>query len=296
MNQEEQNYLDLVKHILENGNNKSDRTGIGTKSIFGAQLRFSLENGKIPLITTKKIFIKGVIEELLFFIRGERDTKKLESKGVNIWKGNTSREFLDKRGLSHYKEGDMGPMYGVLWRNFGQKSSCCHCDFDGCQDGNGIDQLSNCLELIKTDPDSRRIIVTAHDPTVTKDSVLYCCHNYFQFYVNDGKLSCHFLMRSNDLILGAGFNFASYAILTHLMAKASGLKTGELIYSVGDVHVYNNTVEGVKLQLSREPYPFPTLKINKEISSIKDMESLEFSDFEIENYIHHPAIKMEMAI
>jgi thymidylate synthase len=279
MNKDEQAYLDLLKDILNNGDVRSDRTGVGTISKFGTTLRFSLENDIIPVLTTKKVFVRGVIEELLFFIRGETDTKKLEAKGVNIWKGNTSREFLDSRGLTSYEEGNMGPMYGSQWRNF-----------------NGVDQLSNALDLIKNNPDSRRIMVTAYNPGVSHLCVLDPCHTFFQFYVNGGKLSCHFYMRSSDKFLGAPFNIASYAVLTRLIAEAANLKCGELIFSAGDSHIYSNHVAQVNEQLAREPYTFPTMTISKPISSIEDMESLCFEDFIFENYKSYPAIKAPMAV
>lgn len=279
MNQEEQSYLDLLKNIIDNGNTRGDRTGVGTRSIFGSTLRFSLKNNTIPLLTTKKVFIKGVIEELLFFIRGETDTKKLEANGVNIWKGNTSREFLDNRGLAHYNEGEMGPMYGNVWRSF-----------------NGVDQLSNALDLIKNDPNSRRIMVSAYNPANSSLCVLEPCHLFFQFYVNNGKLSCQWMQRAVDCGLGLPFNIASYATLTHLMAKAANIEADELIFVGGDTHVYENHIEPLKEQLKREPSDFPTLKINKEISSIKDMENLNYNDFIIENYNPQSTIKMKMSI
>lgn len=287
LNQEEQNYLNLLKALIDKKTIKADRTATGTKSIFGTRLRFSLEDFKIPALTTKRVFIRGAIEELLFFIRGETDTKKLEAKGVNIWKGNTSREFLDKRGLRHYNEGEMGPMYGFQWRNFGA----------GYRDYSlGIDQLQNCFGLIKNDPTSRRMLLTAYNPNVAEESVLFPCHTGCQFYVDEGKLSCMFQLRSSDIFLGAPFNFLTYSILTHLMAKATGLLPGELIYVGGDTHLYLNHEEQAKEQISREPYEFPTLNIKKDISSIKDMENLCYEDFKIIGYKHNPAIKAEMAI
>ncbi len=293
MNKEETKYLELLQYILDHGEDRQDRTGVGTKSIFGSTLRFSLENNTLPLLTTKRVFIRGVIEELLFFIRGETDTKKLEAKGVNIWKGNTSREFLDKRGLSNYSEGQMGPMYGFNWTKFG-------CQFDNygnlIKNKQGINQLKNCLDLIKNDSASRRIIVTAYNPEVSQQCVLDPCHTFFQFYVKNNKLHCLFYMRSSDSFLGFPMNLASYSMLTHLMAKASGLTAGEIIFMCGDIHIYSNHINQVKEQVSREPYSFPQVKINKEISSIKDMEQLEFTDFEIINYASHPAIKAPMAI
>lgn len=289
MNQEQQ-YLDLLKNILHEGTIKQDRTGVGTKSIFGSSLKFSLEGGTLPLLTTKKVFTKGIIEELLFFIRGERNTKLLEAKGVNIWKGNTTREFLDKRGLSHYKEGDMGPMYGVQWRNFGAETESPHI-------ATGIDQLSNAFNLIKNDPTSRRIVVTAYNPVEDKLGVLSPCHMFFQFNVNpDDTLDCLFYMRSVDSFLGLPFNITSYAILTHMMAKATGLKPGHLVFNGGDTHLYLNHIEQAKEQISRAPFVFPKLNIKKNISSIKDMEQMALEDFEIIGYQSHPAIKAEMAV
>lgn len=279
MNKEEDNYLKLLKAILEKGSEKKDRTGIGTKSLFGTRLRFSLENNTIPLLTTKKVFYRGVIEELLFFIRGETNTKLLEEKGVNIWKGNTSREFLDKKGLIDYPEGEIGPMYGSKWRNF-----------------HGVDQLKNALNLIKTDPDSRRIMVTAYDPSASKLSVLEPCHSFYQLYVEDGKLSCQYYQRSVDTFLGLPFNIASYAILTHLIAKATKLEANELIFIGGDTHIYNTHLDGVKEQILREPYAFPKLFINKDIETVEDMENLKYEDFQLNSYKHHATINAPMSI
>jgi len=196
INNDEQNYLDLLSSILLYGSLKDDRTKTGTKSKFGTQLRFSLKDGTIPLLTTKKMFIRGIIEELLFFIRGETNSKKLEEKGVNIWKGNTSKEFLDSRGLHHYQEGEMGPMYGYLWRNF-----------------NGVDQLKNALELIKKDPDSRRIMVTAYDPSLSKECVLDPCHMFYQLNVDNNKLNMQWYQRSVDCFLGLNIFYRKYIIL-----------------------------------------------------------------------------------
>ena len=278
-NKEEEQYLDLLRKIMVFGNSRNDRTQNGTLSLFGQQMRFSLENNVVPVITTKKLFIRGVIEELLFFIRGETDTKKLEDKGVNIWKGNTSREFLDKRGLIDYTEGEMGPMYGSLWRNW-----------------NGIDQLKNAINLIKNDPCSRRIMITAYNPSLSDSCVLDPCHILQQYYVDNNKLSCQVVCRSQDLFLGTPFNILSYAILTILMAKASNLNPGELIWVGGDCHIYKTHIKAATEQVIREPFPFPKLFIDKEISSIEDMENLEFNDFRIEGYECHAAIKADMAV
>ncbi len=294
MNIEEKNYLTLLQNILDNGSVRQDRTGIGTVGLFGTNLRFSLENHTIPLLTTKKVFWKGIVEELLFFVRGETDSKKLEAKGVNIWKGNTSREFLDKRGLNHYPEGMMGPMYGYQWRNFGKQI------FDTSHGPPstvpGIDQLQNAFNLIKNDPNSRRIIVTAYNPQASKESVLEPCHMFFQLHVDNGELSLQWYQRSVDSFLGLPFNIASYALLTHMMAKATGLKAKELIFSGGDTHVYSNHIEQVKTQITREPFAFPKLQINKDLNSLQDMEKLELTDLTIEGYQSHPAIKAEMAV
>lgn len=295
MNAEEKNYLAFLQNILDNGSVRSDRTGVGTVGLFGTNLRFSLRDNTIPVLTTKKVFWKGVVEELLFFIRGETDSKKLEAKGVNIWKGNTSREFLDKRGLSDYKEGQMGPMYGYQWRKFGtpvmEYDGPCHRDSH-----EPIDQLQNAFNLIKNDPDSRRILVTAYNPQALALSVLEPCHIFLQFYVDNGGLSLQWYQRSVDSFLGLPFNIASYALLCHLMAEATGLKAKELIFSGGDTHVYSNHIEPVKVQLAREPFAFPKLKIGKNLNSLQDIEKLELSDLTLEDYQSHPAIKAEMAV
>lgn len=294
MNPQEQAYLNLMKDILETGNKKSDRTGIGTLSKFGMTLRFSLENNTLPLLTTKKMFVRGVIEELLFFLRGDTDTKKLEAKGVNIWKGNTSREFLDSRGLNYLPEGHMGKGYGFNWRHFGAEWGLDDLKID--RDNNGTDQIANVIHSIKNDPDSRRHIVSAWNPNQLHQVALPSCHNFFQFYVNGEELSCQFNMRSTDTFLGLPYNLASYAILTHIIAKATNKKAKELIFVGNDTHLYLNHIDQVKEQISREPFPFPQLEIKKEISTIQDIENLCFEDFEIKNYKCHPSIMAEMAI
>lgn len=296
MNNEEMEYLHLLAKIL-NGNERSDRTGVGTYSIFGTQLRFSLENGKIPMLTTKKMFARGVIEELLFFLRGETDTKKLEVKGVNIWKGNTTREFLDKRGLSYLSEGDMGKGYGFQWRNFGGDNA-----YDIANQNIysptlvGTDQLSEVINTLKTNPHDRRILISAWNPNQIKEMALPPCHILVQFYVNDNKLSAHFYMRSVDSFLGLPFNILSYAIMTHIIAKTVGMEAKELIFSGGDTHIYKNHIKQVLEQIVRNPYEFPTIKINKSLSTVKDIEQLTYEDFLIEGYQSHPAIKGEMAV
>lgn len=277
MNIDEKSYLQLLNEVMLHGEEENDRTGVGTKSLFGKSLKFDLSNGTIPMLTSKKMFARGVFEELMFFIRGQTDSKILEAKGVNIWKGNTSREFLDKRGLD-YPEGEMGPMYGRQWR------------------GKEIDQLKEVFNLIKNDPNSRRIVMSSWDVDNLDKMVLAPCHPFTQFYVKKGKLDCQFVCRSTDLFLGFPFNVLSYAMLTHFLAKAAGLEAHELTFVGGDVHIYKTHYDAVREQLKNEPYDFPTMKINKELSSIEDIEKLEFIDIKIENYQHHTAIKAEMAI
>lgn len=293
MNHEEQAYLDLLEKILDTGSNKQDRTGVGTTGIFGSQLRFSLANNTLPLLTTKKMFLRGIVEELLFFIRGETDTKKLEDKGVNIWKGNTSRDFLDKRGLGYLPEGDIGKGYGFQWRNFGgnQKSY----DYKN-HPKDGVDQLSKALHMIRNEPNSRKIIVSAWNPSQLDEMALEPCHCLIQFQVDSGKLNLLWFQRSVDALLGLPFNIASYAILNMLFAKATKLEPGDLIFCGGDTHLYKNHLQQASEQISRSPYAFPKLTINKEISSIEDMEKLSFEDFKLIDYQCHPAIKAEMAV
>jgi len=293
MNHEENAYLDLLKNILDNGTTKQDRTGVGTIGIFGSQLKFSLENNTLPLLTTKKMFLRGIVEELLFFIRGETDTKKLEAKGVNIWKGNTSRDFLDKRGLGYLPEGDMGKGYGFQWRNFGGTAKSY--DYKN-HPRDGVDQLSRALEMIRNEPNSRKIIVSAWNPGQLDQMALEPCHCFIQFQVDNGKLNLMWFQRSVDSFLGLPFNICSYAILNMLFAKAANLEPGDLVFSGGDTHCYLNHISQIKEQITREPYNFPKIIINKSISSIEDMENLSFDDFKIENYNFHPAIRADMAI
>jgi thymidylate synthase len=285
MNLEELKYLELLRNIIDNGSERGDRTGTGTKSIFGTNLRFSLEDNTLPLLTTKKVFFKGVVEELLLFLRGETDTKKLEAKGVNIWKGNTSREFLDSRGLKLTPEGDMGLGYGAQWR-----------DFNGTSNKGGVDQISKLIEGIRKDPCSRRHLVSAWNPSQEHLMALPPCHYSFQMYVDNGKLSCMFNMRSVDTLLGLPFNIGSYALLTHIIAKTCDLTAKELIFSGADTHVYINHIDAAKIQLGRVPYSFPKIEIMKSLSSINDIENLAFEDFELNDYNCHPAIKAVMAI
>lgn len=264
MNQYEQ----LLKHIYETGTFKSDRTGTGTRSIFGAQLRFNLQEG-FPLITTKKVHLKSIIYELLWFIRGETNTQYLKENGVSIWD-----EWADENG-------ELGPVYGYQWRSW------------PAADGTHIDQLSELIETIKKNPDSRRMIVSAWNVSDLNKMALMPCHAFFQFYVANGKLSCQLYQRSADMFLGVPFNIASYAFLTHMIAQVCNLEVGDFIHTFGDAHIYSNHFEQVELQLSREPKSYPTLQLNPAVTSIFDFK---FEDFIIENYNPYPAIKAPVAV
>ncbi|MGG3843963.1 thymidylate synthase [Aeribacillus composti] len=261
-------YLNLCRHVLEHGVKKQDRTGTGTISTFGYQMRFDLAKG-FPLVTTKKIHLKSVIYELLWFLKGDTNVKYLQEHGVRIW-----NEWADENG-------DLGPIYGYQWRSW-----------TGA-DGNTIDQISNVIEQIKTNPHSRRLIVSAWNVADLDKMALPPCHAFFQFYVAEGKLSCQLYQRSADLFLGVPFNIASYALLTMMIAQVCDLEPGEFIHTFGDVHIYNNHIEQVKLQLTREPRPLPIMKLNKEVKSIFDFT---YEDFTLEGYDPHPHIKGEVSV
>ena len=291
-NHEEQQYLNLIKNILENGTWEEGRNG-KTKSIFGNMMRFSLKDGKIPILTTKKTAWKTCLKELLWFIRGDTDNKLLQEQGVHIWDGNTTREFLDSRGLTDYREGLIGPGYGFQWRHFGG-------DYDssaaGVKEGGkpGVDQLQQIIDALK-DPaqrTSRRLIMSAWNPQQLDQMALPPCHILCQFNVHDGnKLSCSMYQRSNDEACGTSFNIASYSFLTHLIAKHCGLEAYEFVYFKGNCHIYEEHVDGLKLQITREPYPFPTVSIKQVRENINDYC---VDDFEIHNYQHHEPIKFQM--
>lgn len=268
----EQGYLDLLRHILRHGTDKTDRTGVGTRSIFGAQLRFDLTKG-FPLITTKKLYTKGIFGELCWLMRGETNTKYLVDNNIHIWD-----EWADENG-------DLGPIYGQQWRRWRTESTWT----------TPIDQLQEALDTIKTNPDSRRIIVTAWNPLDIPNSALPPCHMMFQFEVHDGKLSCHMYQRSADMFLGVPFNIASYAALTHVMAAMSDLEVGDLIISFGDAHIYNNHFGQVEEQLMRTPYPSPILELSN-VGPDSTFESIEIEDFVLLSYKSHPAIKAEVAV
>lgn len=258
-------------------------------SIFGAQMRFDLRNGTFPLLTTKKVFWRGIAEELLWFIAGSTDAKLLQAKKVRIWDGNSTREFLDKAGFPDREEGDLGPVYGFQWRHFGAQYKTCNDNYDG----QGIDQLRDVIERIRKNPSDRRMIMCAWNAVDIPQMALPPCHCLVQFYVADGELSCQLYQRSADMGLGVPFNIASYALLTHMVAHITGLKTGDFIHTLGDAHVYLNHIEPLQEQLTRYPKTFPTLRIKRKVEQIEDFV---FDDFEMLNYESYPAVKMEMAI
>jgi len=288
-NHEEYQYLNLIQKILTEGVKRGDRTGTGTLSVFGAQMRYSLKKGIFPMLTTKRVFWRGVAEELLWFIKGSTSAKELQDKKIRIWDGNSTREFLDKRGLTHHEEGDLGPVYGFQWRHFGATYKTMHDNYDGL----GVDQLMQCIDQIKNNPNSRRIVMTAWNPADLDKMALPPCHMFVQFYVADGHLSCQMYQRSADMGLGVPFNIASYALLTRLMAQVCGLEAGDFVHVIGDAHVYLNHVEPLQEQLKRTPKQFPILRINP---NKKDIDSFEYADFKIEGYKPHKTIKMKMAV
>ncbi len=271
-------YLDLLQHVVDHGVEKGDRTGTGTKSVFGYQMRFALSEG-FPLLTTKKLHLKSIIYELLWFLKGDTNVRYLQEHGVKIWNA-----WADA-------EGNLGPVYGAQWRNWNNE---------------GIDQIKIAVDQIKNNPDSRRIIVAAWNPSVLPDTgksfsenvangkaALPPCHAWFQFYVANGKLSCQLYQRSADIFLGVPFNIASYALLTLMMAQVTGLQAGDFIHTLGDAHIYRNHLEQVRLQLSRKPRPLPVMRINPEV---KDIFGFRYEDFTLENYNPHPHIKGEISV
>ncbi|MDA0195640.1 MAG: thymidylate synthase [Bacteroidetes bacterium] len=261
-------YLDLMKHILDHGAVKTDRTGTGTKSVFGYQMRFDLNEG-FPLLTTKKLHLRSILHELLWFLKGETNIAYLKEKGVSIWD-----EWADENG-------DLGPIYGYQWRSW------------PASDGRMIDQISQAIEQIKTSPDSRRIIVSAWNVGQLHEMALPPCHAFFQFYVADGRLSCQLYQRSADVFLGVPFNIASYALLLLMMAQVCNLLPGDFVHTLGDAHLYSNHFEQTELQLSREVRPLPQMKINPKV---KDIFDFKFEDFELVNYDPHPHIKAPVAV
>ena len=280
-----QNYIDLIADILENGISKDDRTGVGNKSVFGRQLRWDLSKG-FPAITTRPSPFRIAFEETMFFLRGETDTKILEEKNVNIWKGNTTREFLDNRDMQHYPEGNMGLGYSHQWRNFGGTGPYSLSDYVV-----GTDQVKELIDGLRSDPNGRRHIISAWNPNQLKETALPPCHILQQYLVFNGKLNSIFYMRSNDVIYGLPFNIMGYALLNHLFAKLLNLEPGELVYSGADVHIYNNQIEMAEQQILRKPGTLPTLIIHKDISTLDELLSLEFKDVTLEGYNPQPDFK-----
>ena len=263
-----QQYLDLMRHVLQNGVTKSDRTGTGTRSVFGYQMRFDLSQG-FPALTTKKLHLKSIIHELLWFLSGDTNIRYLKENGVRIWD-----EWADENG-------DLGRVYGAQWRSWRGAN------------GETIDQIRNLVQQIQTTPDSRRLIVSAWNPAEVDSMALPPCHALFQFYVANGKLSCQLYQRSADIFLGVPFNIASYALLTMMLAQVCGLQAGEFIHTLGDAHLYNNHLEQARLQLTREPRPLPKMHINPDV---RDIFSFRFNDFELQDYDPHPHIKAQVSV
>lgn len=261
-------YLDLMRHVRDHGVVKADRTGTGTVSVFGYQMRFDLSAG-FPLVTTKKLHLRSIIHELLWFLKGDTNIRYLKENGVSIWD-----EWADENG-------ELGPVYGYQWRNW------------PTPDGRHIDQIAQIIQQLKTNPDSRRIIVSAWNVADVDNMALPPCHAFFQFYVAEGKLSCQLYQRSADIFLGVPFNIASYALLTLMVAQVTGLQPGEFIHTLGDAHLYSNHLEQVELQLSREPYPLPQMKLNP---AVTDLFAFTYDDFELVDYAHHPLIKAPIAV
>lgn len=286
---DEYNYLNLVKKIIETGDKRIDRTNVGTLSVFGAMQRYSLENNVLPLLTTKRVFVRGVIEELLWLISGSTDSKVLANKGVHIWDANGSRAFLDNLGFTDREEGDLGPVYGFQWRHSGAK----YVDAKTNYESQGIDQLQNIINTLKNNPSDRRMLMCSWIPSDLGKMALPPCHCLAQFHVAKGKLSCLLYQRSADMGLGVPFNIASYALLTHMIAHVTKLQAGEFIHTTGDTHVYLNHIEPLKKQLEREPRPFPTLEFARKVENIDDFK---YEDFIIKDYKPHPKIEMEMAV
>jgi thymidylate synthase len=263
-----QQYLDLMRHVLEHGNRKEDRTGTGTLSLFGYQMRFDLADG-FPLLTTKKVHLKSIVHELLWFLQGSTNIRYLKDNGVSIW-----NEWADANG-------ELGPVYGHQWRNWPKP------------DGGHIDQIAQVVEMIRNNPDSRRLIVSAWNVSDVDRMKLPPCHAFFQFYVSEGKLSCQLYQRSADIFLGVPFNIASYALLTMMVAQVCGLKAGDFVHTLGDAHLYLNHLDQTREQLSREPRRLPTMRINPEV---QDIFGFRYEDFKLENYDPHPAIKAPVAV
>ncbi|WWC86805.1 thymidylate synthase [Kwoniella dendrophila CBS 6074] len=297
---EEYQYLDLISRIISIGQSRPDRTGTGTVALFAPpSFRFSLSNGILPLLTTKRVFLRGVIAELLWFIKGSTDANLLSEQNVNIWEGNGSKDFLEKVGLGHRRKGDLGPVYGFQWRHFGATYKTADDDYNG----QGVDQLQDVINKIKNNPTDRRIILSAWNPKDLSLMALPPCHMFCQFFVtlpeNTGdkpKLSCLMYQRSCDLGLGIPFNIASYSLLTHMIALITDCEPHEFILQMGDSHIYKDHIDPLKIQLQRQPKPFPTLKFKRTLEEIKDIDGFKIDDFVVEGYNPHGKIEMKMSV
>lgn len=277
-------YLDLLRTILDKGLDRPDRTGTGTRSVFGHQMRFDLREG-FPLVTTKKLHLRSIIHELLWFLRGETHVATLQAEGVKIWDEWATPDQTARFGR---EAGDLGPVYGHQWRNFGATRNA-----DGSFQKDGIDQIQRLLHDLKKNPSSRRHIITGWNPEEADQVALPPCHTLFQFYVANGELSCQLYQRSGDVFLGVPFNIASYALMTMMIAHVSDLKPGDFVHTLGDAHLYNNHLEQARLQLTREPRPLPTMKINP---AVRDLFAFRYEDFTLEGYDPHPHIKAEVSV
>lgn len=290
VNREEEQYLDLVRKIISEGVRKSTRTGIDSLAIFGNVMRFSLKDGRIPVLTTKKVFWRAVVEELLWFLRGETSSQILSRKNIGIWDGNGTREFLESRGLGHREEGDLGPIYGFQWRHFGARYVDCHTDYEG----QGVDQIQEIIHTLKTDPSSRRMVLTAWNPTCLHEMALPPCHVMSIFNVLDGRLNCMVTQRSADVGLGVPFNIASYALLVYILSHVTGIPPGDLVYTTADTHIYENHIDALKIQVQRIPEQFPCVRINTEPTT--KIEDIRMKDIKLTDYLCHEAIPMPMSI
>jgi len=277
-------YLDLLRLILEKGRERSDRTGTGTLGIFGHQMRIDLREG-FPLLTTKKVFFRAIVHELLWFLRGETHVRSLKEVGVTIWDEWATAEQTARFGRG---EGDLGPIYGHQWRNFGATRRP-----DGTYDRDGFDQIARLVDQIRTNPSSRRLLVSGWNPAEAEQVALPPCHTLFQFHVQDGELSCQLYQRSGDVFLGVPFNIASYALLTHLVAQVTGLRAGDFVHTFGDAHLYKNHLEQARLQLARDPRPLPRLRL---APHVRELSEFRFEDVAIEGYDPHPAIKADVSV
>ncbi len=284
-------YLALVRDVLARGFERADRTGVGTRALFGAHLRFSLADGAVPLLTTKEVFWRGVVEELLWFLRGETDVRKLSARGIKFWDANATRAFLDTRKLFSNREGDIGPAYGFQWRHFGADYAGADADYAG----KGVDQVSGALDALRADPNSRRIVISAWNPAQLDRMALPPCHLLAQFLAQDGRLTCVMYQRSADIGLGLPFNMASYALLTHMLAHAAGMRAHELVINIGDAHIYRTHIEALKEQLLRAPRA-EVPRVRLAAPPTKPLEEYALADIQLVDYRPHAAIPMPMAV